>query len=103
MKNVRNKIDIIRKLLAEIENEDRFTDTLNCLSPNVQRDRLDFSPERIYFNLIKSIIDQDDLPMNVYSINVRMDNNNEMIGYELISLSLKEPSNKGYITITWEE
>ncbi len=55
MKNVRNKIDIIRKLLAEIENEDRFTDTLNCLSPNLQKDHLGFSPEQIYFNLTTDI------------------------------------------------
>ena len=103
MDTVRNKIDIIRKVLDKIEGEDRFTDVFRTLPVNSQRDLKDFSPEQIYFDLIKYIIDQDDLPMNVYSINVRMDNNNEMIGYELISLSLKEPNNKGYITITWEE
>ena len=103
MDTVRNKIDIIRKVLNEIESEDRFTDVFRTLPANSQRDFKDFSPEQIYFDLIKHIIVQDDLPTNVCGINIRMDNNNKMIGYELISLSLKAPGNKGYITITWEE
>lgn len=103
MSGNKNKIDIIRKLLDEIESEDHFTDVLDALSPNSQKDYENFSPERVYFDLIKCIIDQDDLPNNVCGINVHMNNDNEMIGYELISFSVKTSNNKSYINIIWGE
>ena len=103
MNNNRSKIDIIRKLLDEIESEDQFTDVLDALSPNSQKDYENFSPERVYFELIKHIVDQDNLPKNVYGINVHMNNRNEMIGYELISFSVKTSNNKSYINIIWVE
>ncbi len=103
MNSVGNKIDIIRKLLDEIESEDQFTDILNDLSPGSQKDYEHFCPERIYFELIKHIVDQNDLPNNVYGINVHINNDNEMIGYELISFSVKTASNRSYINIIWEE
>lgn len=103
MNNIRNKIDIIRKLLDEIESEDQFTDILNAISPNSQKDYEHFCPERVYFELIKHIVDQDNLPKNVYGINVHMNNRNEMIGYELISFSVKTSNNKSYINIIWVE
>ena len=103
MSGNKNKIDIIRKLLDEIESEDQFTDVLDALSPNSQKDYENFSPERVYFELIKHIVDQDDLPNNVYGINVHMNNDNEMMGYELISFPVKTSNNKRYINIIWEE
>lgn len=100
---VQSKIDIIRKILNEIEREDRFTEVFRRISVNTQRDFEDFSPEQIYFDLIKQIVDQDDMPENVHNINVYMDTNDQILRYELISFASKVLNDTGYINIIWEE
>ena len=103
MKNVQNKVDIIRSVLNEIEAENRFTDAFRRLPVNSQRSFDDFSPEQIYFDLIKYIIDQDELPSNVCGIQIHMNNRNEIEGYELISLASDDIALDGNIQIVWEE
>ena len=103
MKNISNKINIIRKILNEIESENQFTEILCEIQGNSKRDFKDCSPEQIYFDLIPYIVNQDDLPKNVYSINVQVDNNNQIIGYELISFPTPTVSHKNYINIIWAE
>ena len=103
MNNISNKINIIRKILNEIENENQFTAILRKIPGNSKRDFKDCSPEQIYFDLIQYIVNQDDLPKNVCSINVRVDNNNQIIGYELISFPAPTVSHKNYINIIWAE
>ena len=49
MNRVQSKIDIIRKILNEIEREDQFTEVFRGISVNTQRDFKDFSPEQILF------------------------------------------------------
>lgn len=103
MSCVKSKTDLIRQVLDAIEEEDRFTDAFRRLPVNSQRGFDDFSPEQIYFDLIKYIIDQDELPSNVCGIQIHMNNRNEIEGYELISLASDDIALDGNIQIVWEE
>ena len=103
MTRVQSKIDIIRKILNEIEREDQFTEVFRGISVNTQRDFKDFYPEQICFDLIKQIVDQDDIPENVHNINVYMDKNDRISRYELISFASRALNDTGHINIIWEE
>ena len=103
MNKVQSKIDIIRKVLSEIESENRFTEIFRQIPLNSQRDFKDFSPEQIYFDLIKYIIDQDQLPMNVCGVNIYMNSNNEIEKYELIAFAYDAALSKSNINIVWAE
>lgn len=103
MNQVQNKIDIIRKVLSEIESEDRFTEVFRRIPVNSQRDFKDFSPEQIYLDFIKYIIEQDNLPDNVYGINIHMNSDNVIDRYELISFACETALCKGYINVVWAE
>ena len=103
MNNISNKINIIRKILNEIERENQFTEILCEIQGNSKRDFKDCSPEQIYFDLIQYIVNQDDLPKNVCSINVQVDNNNQITRYEFISFLSPTASHKNYINIIWAE
>ena len=103
MNQVQNKIDIIRKVLSEIESENRFTEIFRQIPLKLQRDFKDFSPEQIYFDFIKYIIEQDNLPDNVYGINIHMNSDNVIDRYELISFACETASCKGYINVVWAE
>ena len=103
MNNISNKINIIRKILNEIESENQFTEILRKIPGNSKRDFKDCSPEQIYFDLIPYIVNQDDLPKNVCSINVQVDNNNQITRYEFISFLSPTASHKNYINIIWAE
>ena len=103
MNNISNKINIIRKILNEIERENQFTEILCEIQGNSKRDFKDCSPEQIYFDLIQYIVNQDDLPKNVCCINVEVDNNNQITRYEFISFLSPTASHKNYINIIWAE
>ncbi len=81
MNTIKTKIVIVRKLLNEMEKEYHFTEILTSLS---SKHRMDFEkclPEKVYFDLIKHIVDQDNLPKNIDGINVYMDNNDQITRY----------------------
>lgn len=103
MNRVQSKIDIIRKILNEIEREDRFTEVFRGISVNMQRDYKDFSPEQICFDLIKQIVDQDDMPENVHSINIYVNPNDQIWRYEFVSFAGIPLNNDGCINIIWDE
>ena len=103
MNIVQSKIDLIRKVLDEIESENRFTEIFRQIPLNSQRDFKDFSPEQIYFDFIKYIMEQDNLPDNVYGINIHMNSDNVIDHYELISFACETASCKGYINVVWAE
>lgn len=102
MNHIRTKIDLVRKLLDEMENEYHFTEILTSLSSNHQIDFEKCLPEKVYFNLIKHIVEQDDLPKNIDGINVYMDNNDQITRYEFISFFAENITPKNYVNIVWE-
>lgn len=102
MNNINNKIDVIKKILDEIEEENMYTEVFRSLSVNSQRNFEDFDLEQIYFDLIKNIADQHDLPDNVCMINIYLDDKNRLVRYELISLASKPVMYNNYLNIIWE-
>lgn len=100
---VQSKIDLIRKVLDEIESENRLTELFRQISVNKQRDFKDFSPENVCFDLIKYIIDQEELPMSVYGVNVYINGENKIERYELFSLAYDVSLPKSHINIVWTE
>lgn len=103
MNSIQNKLEIIRKLLDEIEGENHLTDLFAKINPSSRKTFDDFSIEQICFDLVKKIIDQENLPKNVFCINVYMDSNNQITKYELISSFAKEEGDVDYINIIWIE
>ena len=103
MNHIRAKIDLVRKLLDELENEYHFTEILTSLSSNHQIDFEKCLSERVYLHLIKHIMDQDDLPKNIDGINVYMDNNDQITRYEFIFFFAENITPKNYVNIVWED
>ena len=104
MNKVQNKINIIRKILDNIEDECNLTELLRRhVNPNSRQAYKDLSPAQICFDLIKQIVEQDDLPENVHSINIYMDPNNQILKYKLVSFSGELQNSSKYCNIIWKE
>lgn len=100
---MKNKIDIIKRLLYELEKENYLTELFKKSSGKSQREFKDFSPETIYLQLIKCIVDLDDIPPNIDAVNVHVDSNNQIIRYELLSSGSKTTSYRINVSIYWNE
>ena len=103
MNNIQNKIEIIRKLIDKIESENDMTELLQGISSNSRKDFKDYSPEQVCFDVIKQIVDSEELPENIQSINIYMAPNNQILRYELVSSPYKVLSDTDYINIIWDD
>lgn len=102
IKNIKNKIDIIKKILEIIEEEYRFTEILTA--PFESRKNLDeFCPEDIYFNLIKIIIEQSNWPDNVCGFNIHLNNYNEIVSLEMIHTKDKNIETSPFVELIWDK
>lgn len=62
----------------------------------------DFSVEQTYFDFIKFIIDQDNLPDNIYGIKIRVNKDNEIYGYEFVCINSNILPPEKDIEIIWD-
>lgn len=101
MYKVKSKIDIIRKILNTIESENHFTEALKSLTEHSRTDE-EYFMEKVYFDFIKFIIDQDNLPDNIYGIKIRVNKDNEIYGCEFVSIKSNTVQPQKDIEIIWD-
>lgn len=101
MDKTKTKINLIRRVLEEIESEYQFTSILRKIPINADRCFSDFSPETILFDLIKHILDCEELPNNVCRIEIHANNSIDICEYSFVFVTSQ--NNLHNIEIVWEE
>lgn len=87
------KIEIIKRIVEFVEDEYELSENLMRLSLEPEKDSSSKCfIENIYFDLIKYIINLDDIPMNIIQINVSVDDSCMIYKYEVISSEFAEKS-----------
>ena len=102
MYKVKRKIDIIRKILNAIESENQVTEILRGLTAHSRVDNEEYFTEKVYFDFIKFIIDQNNLPEDVCGIKIRVNKDNEIYGYEFVSIKSNILPSEKDIEIIWD-
>ena len=82
------KLDLIKKLIERINSEYQIVEYLLHIGSEPCQNSNDYYFENLYFNLIKYIIDQNDLPTNVCKIIIYVNDDDMISKCEFISCKI---------------